>query len=212
MVVASVTGLWLGLDRNVKKSANGTEGSQAKHGEVAEIKPLSGEKKRQAGVNRDHEAEISDSLPSLKSSAGTNRLPLQVLADGDQPMDERVKQLQGMRGKSLSQEERDTALAFLAGKQVPENMSTGAMRWLADKLLTVLRLEEPLSDGLAAELGKVAFQPSTDPMVRDYIMEHLGHLWEQPESNFTISAAASEPVGTVKKGHPIRRSNGLGYP
>ena len=32
---------------------------------------------------------------------------------------------------------------------------------------------------LAAELGKIAFQPGTDPVVRDYLMQHLGHLWEQ---------------------------------
>jgi hypothetical protein len=25
----------------------------------------------------------------------------------------------------------------------------------------------------------VAFQPATDPVVRDYLMQHLGHLWEQ---------------------------------
>jgi lipopolysaccharide biosynthesis regulator YciM len=84
-----------------------------------------------------------------------------------------------MRGIVLSKEERESALTFFAGKQVPKGMGKGSMQWLADELLTVLRLQQSPQEGLAAESAKVAFQPRTDPVVRDYIMQHLGHLWEQ---------------------------------
>ena len=53
------------------------------------------------------------------------------------------------------------------------------LHWLADELLTVMRLQQPLWERLAAELAKLAFQPGTDPVGRDYIMHHFGHLWEQ---------------------------------
>ena len=114
---------------------------------------------------------------------------LAVLASGKQTVEERVRHLQGMRGISFSKEERETAMVFLAGQQVPEDMSKGSMHWLADELLSALRLQEPPWDGLADELVKVAYQPGTDPVVRDYIMQHLGHLWEQNGASKEIDAA-----------------------
>jgi hypothetical protein len=58
-------------------------------------------------------------------------------------------------------------------------MGKGSIQWLTDELLTVMRLQQPQWDGLAEALAKSAFEPETDPVVRDYIMQHLGHLWEQ---------------------------------
>ena len=59
------------------------------------------------------------------------------------------------------------------------------MHWLADELLTALRLQEPPWDGLAAALGGAAFQSDTDPVVRDYIMQHIGHEWDgEPRNAF----------------------------
>jgi hypothetical protein len=166
-------------------------------------KPQAGEKLEENGSGTD-ETEGSDShpsprgsagtSPSQQSSAGTSRLPLQVLATGNQTVEERVRQLQGMRGISLSKEERESALSFLAGGEVTEGMGKGSLQWLADELLTVMRLQEPPWDGLAAELGKVAFQPGTDPVVRDYIMQHLGHLWEQSGPRDEIEEALWQAV------------------
>jgi hypothetical protein len=67
------------------------------------------------------------------------------------------------------------------------------MHWLADELMTVLRLQEPPQEGLAAELGNVAFQPGTDPVVRDYLMQHLGHLWEQFGARAVVSSDETTP-------------------
>jgi hypothetical protein len=127
---------------------------------------------------------------------------LTVLAPGTQTINERVRQLQGMRGIALSKEERESALAFLAGEEVPEGMRKASLQWLADELLTVLRLQEPPWDGLAVELGKAAFQPGTDPVVRDYIMQHLGHLWEQSGSRKEIETALWRAVGTSDETTP----------
>ena len=66
--------------------------------------------------------------------------------------------------------------------------------WLADELLTALRLQNPTWDGLAAALAETAFQPGTDPMMRDYIMQHLGHLWEQGGAREEIETALWKAV------------------
>jgi hypothetical protein len=76
------------------------------------------------------------------------------------------------------------------------------MHWLADELLTVMRLQEPPSDDLAGELAKVAFQSGTDPVVRDYIMQHLGHLWEQDGSRKEIDDVLWRAVGTSDETTP----------
>jgi hypothetical protein len=107
-----------------------------------------------------------------------------------------------MCGISFSREEREFGLAFLACMEVPEGMAVSSMCWLTDELLTVMRLQEPPWDGLAAELGKVAFESSCDPMVRYYIMLHLGHLWEQQGSRKDIDAALWRAVKTSDETTP----------
>ena len=63
-------------------------------------------------------------------------------------------------------------------------MGKGSMQWLAD------------------ELVKVAFQPGTDPVVRDYIMQHLGHLWEKDGARKEIDAALWRAVETADETTP----------
>lgn len=69
--------------------------------------------------------------------------------------------------------------------------------WLADELLTNLRMQEPPREELAAELAEVAFRPNTDPVIRDYIMQHLGHLWEQFGAREEIEAALWQGVDSA---------------
>jgi hypothetical protein len=47
-----------------------------------------------------------------------------------------------------------------------------------------------------AEDGKKWFQPATDPVVRDYLMQHLGHLWKQYGARDEIDQALWRAVGT----------------
>lgn len=208
---AVLTGMWWITGKKTKAAA-------ASHAEAPSGPERDFFKTRQAlggGSGSRGEEVGSDIHPSPQSSAGTSRQPLQfrakavepaallaVLASGNQTVGERVQQLQGMRGISLSEEERESARAFLAGKEVPEGMGKDSMHWLADEVLTVLRLQEPPWDGLADELAKVAFQPETDPVVRDYIMQHLGHLWEQSGPRQEIAAALWRAVASSDETTP----------
>jgi hypothetical protein len=125
-----------------------------------------------------------------------------ILAPGGPPVVERVEQLRRMRGISLANNEMESALSFLAGRQVPEGISKSSLQWLADELLTVMRLQDPPWDGLADELGKAAFQTDTDPVVRDYIMQHLGHLWEQDGAREEIEKTLWQAVATSDETTP----------
>jgi hypothetical protein len=188
--IVIAVGLGLGINRRNFEAHTPADAS----GNVKKIeKPQDGETLEGRGSGTD-ETTVSDSHSSPQSSAGTGRRQIPVLATGNQTVEERARQLQGMRGISLSMAERESALSFLAGKEVLEGMGKASMQWLADELLTVMRLQEPPWDGLAAELGKAAFQPGTDPVVRDYIMQHLGHLWEQSGAREEIEEALWQAV------------------
>ena len=125
-----------------------------------------------------------------------------VLATGKPTVDARVHQLQRMRGISLSQAERERALAFLSGKDAPTGIGQGSLQWLADELLTVLRQQNPPWPGLAAALGETAYQPGIHPVVRDYIMQHLGHLWEQAGPRPEIREALWKALDTTDETTP----------
>lgn len=84
-----------------------------------------------------------------------------------------------MQGISLTEKGRNRALDFLSGGNWPRTLAQGDAHWLADELLTVLRMQDPPQEDLAERLAEVAFRANTDPVIRDYIMQHLGHLWEQ---------------------------------
>lgn len=226
VAAAVVVGFWVGVGRKMSESVSQAGGAAERGGVPKSSKPHGAEKLGLSGSGVD-ETSVSGSHPSPQSSAGTSRQPLQfrakpvepaavlgVLASGKQTVAERVRQLQGMRGISFSKEERDSALVFLAGKEVPEGMGKSSTQWLADELLTALRLQEPPWDGLAGELAKVAFQPETDPVVRDYIMQHLGHLWEQYGAREEIETALWKAVATTDETTPgtalIALSRGYG--
>ena len=169
---------WIVEDgRSVRKVCTGTE-REAR----AALSMRRVAKDVEAGISEIGETSLNSShrRPHQDREEGVEPAAvLAVLANGKQTVEERVQQVQTMRGIVLSKEERDSIMAFFAGKQIPAGMGKGSMQWLADELMTVLRLQQPPQEGLAAELGKVAFQPGTDPVVRDYLMQHLGHLWEQ---------------------------------
>lgn len=200
IAVTVMLGLRIGLSRNHDAStarinaSAGLVGNVPKSGssQSAEKVGLDGRTVRESVADTSHRQPLQYGVKSVEPAA-----MLAVLANGKQTVDDRVRLLQRMRGILLSKEERDSALAFLAGRQIPEGMGKGSMQWLADELLTVLRLQQPPWDGLAEELAKVAFQPGTDPVVRDYIMQHLGHLWEQYGARKEIDAALWRAVASA---------------
>ena len=225
LALAVAGGVWIVLRGEKKPSVSGKgEVSSVQHGKRFGESVKGTADKKQAGKRKERENgkplsedSTSKALVSDAEASDGHRPPLQLmglLATGKQTVDERVRQMRGLRGKSFAKEDRERALAFLAGKDWPEGIGKGSMHWLADELLTALRLQEPPWDGLAAQLCEVAFQATTDPVVRDYIMQHLGHLWEQYGSREEIAQALWRAVDTSEPTTPgtalIALSRGYG--
>ena len=117
-----------------------------------------------------------------------------ILGDEGGVVRNRVSKLQDIRGAEFSEEDRKRAMDFLSGASGHDDLGKSEGHWLADELLTNLRMQEPPREELAAELAEVAFRPNTDPVIRDYIMQHLGHLWEQFGARKEIEAALWQGV------------------
>ena len=201
LALAVAGGAWFTLRGDKLSTASGRgDKSSVQHGKRFDdtVKGTEGDRRiAQPGIAGAHRQPLQFRAKPVEPAA-----VLTVLASGKQTVDERVGQLRAMRGIVLSEDERAAAMAFLSGKNVPEAMGKGSMHWLADELLTVLRLQEPPWDGLAAELGKIAFQPGTDPVLRDYIMQHLGHLWEQFGAREEIEKSLWQAVATADETTP----------
>ncbi|MDP3849760.1 MAG: hypothetical protein Q8Q59_04595 [Luteolibacter sp.] len=204
MVIAMVVGLWIGMDRKTRPVRQGGVPDEIAGAFAKSKKTIGAENPGIGGAGIGEAAATSSPRQPLqfRAKAVEPEAVLAVLASGKQTVNERVRQLQGMRGISLSKEEHEAALAFLAGREVPEGMGKGSIHWLADELLTVMRMQEPPWEGLAAALGEAAFQPETDPVVRDYIMQHLGHLWEQGGARQEMESALWRAVGTTDETTP----------
>jgi hypothetical protein len=210
LALAVVGGVWIAQrEENAPRASGKGEVVRAEHGKRFGGS-LKGERegkqvgKRKKGKEREsgkglREDSASEALAAIAEVTDGPRPPLQLmglLATGKPTVNERVRQLRGLRGKSFAEEDRERALAFLSGNDWPEGIGKGSMHWLGDELLTALRLQDPPWDGLAAALGEVAFQPTTDPVLRDYIMQHLGHYWEQYGSRKEIDQALWRAVGS----------------
>jgi len=133
--IAVLAGLWLATDDGRKAGVSSPADSPAGAGSDISKPGIP-----RGGRSPSDELEVSNSHPSAQSFAGTSRQSVQlrakavepaavlgVLASGKQTVKERVQQLQGMRGILLSRVERESALAFIEGKEVPEGMGKGSL-------------------------------------------------------------------------------------
>lgn len=116
--------------------------------------------------------------------------------------DARVRGLQELRGGLLTQDERERALAFLMGKNLPERVDRGTYHWVADELLTVLQLQKPPQQNLSTLLEELISSTQTDPVIRDYAVQHLGQLWELYGPSKEIEAALWKAVGSADQTTP----------
>lgn len=107
-----------------------------------------------------------------------------------------INDIKELRGAFLTEEERKAVIGVLGGEVAPAGIGDAGFHWLADELLTLLRAQQPSWDELPEVLERVAFQANTDPVVRDYIMQHLGHWWEQTGHQSGIEAALWRGVET----------------
>lgn len=83
-----------------------------------------------------------------------------------------VQALEQKKGLVLSHEQ---VMDFLGGEQA--GWDSNYYRWIADELMTTLR--EDRAESTFEDLNSLASNPSLDSGIRDYAVQHLGHLIDQ---------------------------------
>ena len=102
---------------------------------------------------------------------------------------------------ALSSEERAAALEFLGNPNAPEFLSESEWRWLVDELITTLRVDGADNSELSNQLATIATDTNFDLVVRDYALQHLGHIreeWGDPDViDATLRSALAETENTL---------------
>lgn len=102
---------------------------------------------------------------------------------------------------ALSTQERTAALEFLGNFSAPEFLSDVEWRWLVDELITTLRVDGTDNVELSNHLAAIATDSNFDLIVRDYALQHLGHIREEggdPDViDRTLRSALSETQNTL---------------
>lgn len=101
----------------------------------------------------------------------------------------------------MSSEERAAALEFLGNPNAPEFLSESEWRWLVDELITTLRVDGADNSELSNQLATIATDTNFDLVVRDYALQHLGHIREEggdPDViDATLRSALAETENTL---------------
>lgn len=93
----------------------------------------------------------------------------------------RVAAIREMAARGFDQDEMRAAYEFIGS--APAGMPRGEHRWLVDELFIGLRNQEVIPADLDTRLAGFAADRSQDPVVRDYALQHLGHLHQQGACN-----------------------------
>jgi hypothetical protein len=110
-------------------------------------------------------------------------------AAGTLPARHRIEWLRE-HGWDFNDAERSAVLDLLASGHVPAGLTPGEWHWTVDRLLTELRLGTADPRALTRELHGIFSDRSLDPVIRDYALQHLGHLGREGGDAAIVRAAA----------------------
>ena len=136
---------------------------------------------------------------NARARRGPSRLTLS-LGDSSLSARQRVANLESLANSSLSEAELEDAYNFLATTPDIAGISASSKHWIVDELITALRVNGADNQELTSRLAEV-FQNNDDMVVRDYALQHLGHLRSEGGDiaviDSSLAAATSEKSGTL---------------
>ena len=91
----------------------------------------------------------------------------------------------------LSLEEIEEIYQTLENNRPPEGTSEAAWHWIVDELITAMRKNGADVSQMATRLKGIYENPSQDMIIRDYALQHLGHLRAEGGDPHIIGAALS---------------------
>lgn len=163
-------------ERFVMQTNDGNRGNLGSGGNLVPAKPAPRHKtiaRKYAHLDK----TILGEEPRLDSRASRrvmeNRL-LGVAADNGLSSRERVALLKSV--DTLSAEEQQTLYDAIYTDELPEGVSRAAWNWVVDSMMISLRSKGADPDALTENLTKTFENTSIDLTVRDYAVQHLGHV------------------------------------
>ena len=105
---------------------------------------------------------------------------------------QRIDELRKLK-ENLTKTEIVDLIRFLNEGKKPEGMSSGQYRWLADEAMVALR-RSPDRNNATRVLSEIYFNEEQDVVLRDYAVQHLGHLRGEGGDLETINRVLQEAV------------------
>lgn len=105
------------------------------------------------------------------------------------------------RDASFNGAEIEGILAYLHGGIMPEGLRADEWHWIIDELFTRMRTESGDPKDLTRKLAEVFANAALDPVVRDYALQHVGHLGR--EGGDTAVAHDAALRGLEETGSPL---------
>lgn len=110
---------------------------------------------------------------------------------------QRVEWIRAHSGE-LNDEEKATILGFIQSGSVPAGLGEREWHWIVDSLFTELRNGARDPFALTQAFYDIFSDRSLDAIVRDYVLQHLGHLGHQGGDAEIIHAAALAGVAEIE--------------
>lgn len=124
----------------------------------------------------------------------------EIFGDSGLSGPERVSLLKKLE-PPLSASDRDEIYSFFANTSPPDGLPVEAWRWLMDSAFTLLRNDGSDNAGYARQLENIFRNPDGDPIVRDYAVQHLGHLLASGGGSESILPVLRDAI--AEKGNSI---------
>ena len=101
---------------------------------------------------------------------------------------------------SLSHEDRQSLIQYLSADP-PATITPGQHHWIVDELITTLRADGADNAALSQDLASLYRDRTRHMIVRDYVLQHLGHLTHEGGDleiiRQTLQSATTEKQGTI---------------
>ena len=122
-----------------------------------------------------------------------NRMLTVVDLKSDLNVRSRVTQMRSL--SALSSDEQETLYAAMLQDELPEGISRPSWNWMVDVMMTTLRTQGADISTMVERFSELARTERVDYTVRDYALQHLGHLKGEGADRETVDPILSDALG-----------------
>lgn len=151
-----------------------------------------------AGARATGNAASSSSRPKGVSGGPEVDLSEQLkLILGDDSKLTSLERIERLRARDFRFNDSEVAeiFAYLQSGRMPSGLSAEAWHWIVDQLFTTIRIGTSQPSEVAVQMDKIFANSNLDPVIRDYALQHLGHLGGEGADPEIVRGAATQGLG-----------------